>query len=720
MSLPGAALAEEASDPYTAVISGGVTFPAGDPPIEMNVTLYKESDGRLLYLRSTPAPDGRYRFAGLSAGTYGVRVACVSPCAAPYLTEWWNDGRDENTADRIGLAAAEARSDIDLAVSTGSSVSGTVTGFHDVRLPGVTVDLRRLTSSGYTSAASTLTDAEGEYRFHGLWDDDYTLRFTPPMQDPHLLQWWEGSPGTTQSKTFAVPKDTAVANMDIRLTKGASVSGTVVGSDGTPVDTYVGLFTTASWSERVAQGWTDATGRFHLRGVLAGTYTLGFNGQVRTGHLGEFWDDRPDEVATVFAVAEGEDLTGFDVELSTEAVPVELPPLPRDVTVGDTIRADASSTAPDARLEYQWYRNGGAIPGATASHLTVGPELEGKRLTVRVVASAPGFSPIAVRSSETFGVRPMPPPTPPWGDVVRWSGADRYATSVEVSKRMFPDGADGIYIANGTNFPDALSGAVLTGQRGGPLLLTPATGLPHVVIDEIKRLRPTSVVIFGGTNAVSARVASQLEALTNYHVPARFAGADRYATSVAISRAEFGSDQRVVYIANGANFPDALSGAPVAGHFSEDGGPLLLSPANAIPKVIADELKRLQPRRIVILGGTASISEEVAVQLQSYTSGQVTRVAGPDRYSTSAAVSEANFDPEVPVAFIANGTKFPDALSGAPSAAILGAPVLLTATDSLPNAVVAELKRLRPKEIVILGGTSSVSTAVRAALEALG
>ena len=52
-------------------------------------------------------------------------------------------------------------------------------------------------------------------------------------------------------------------------------------------------------------------------------------------------------------------------------------------------------------------------------------------------------------------------------------------------------------------------------------------------------------------------------------------------------------------------------------------------------------------------------------------------------------------------------------------AAITRGPVLLTPADGLPDSVIAELQRLRPERIVILGGTATIGTGVAATLEGL-
>jgi putative cell wall-binding protein len=90
----------------------------------------------------------------------------------------------------------------------------------------------------------------------------------------------------------------------------------------------------------------------------------------------------------------------------------------------------------------------------------------------------------------------------------------------------------------------------------------------------------------------------------------------------------------------------------------------------------------------------------------------VSRQAGADRFGTAAAISAATYAPGVPVAYVATGLDFPDALAAAAAAGQLGGPVLLVRPGSVPAATAAELARLRPARIVVVGGPSSVSAAV--------
>jgi hypothetical protein len=114
---------------------------------------------------------------------------------------------------------------------------------------------------------------------------------------------------------------------------------------------------------------------------------------------------------------------------------------------------------------------------------------------------------------------------------------------------------------------------------------------------------------------------------------------------------------------------------------------------------------------------TAATDQVPAVRdSASYTSGSVTRLAGPDRYATAAAVSKAVFAAGVPVAYVATGGNFPDALAAGPAAARQGGPLLLVSHTAVPSATAGELERLKPGRIVLVGGDAAVSSSVATAL----
>ena len=170
--------------------------------------------------------------------------------------------------------------------------------------------------------------------------------------------------------------------------------------------------------------------------------------------------------------------------------------------------------------------------------------------------------------------------------------------------------------------------------------------------------RPAVPTSLGSTQPATSTV-SPAAATTE-----RISGADRYATSVAASLATFpGPDTpEVVYLVAGENFPDAIVAGPVA---AADGGGLLLTASRSLPRVVATELRRLDPDRIVVVGGTSAISSSVAKAAAAI--APVERIGGADRYATAELLVRSVFG-SADTVFLATGASFTDALAAGPAA----------------------------------------------------
>ncbi|MDP3630545.1 MAG: cell wall-binding repeat-containing protein [Actinomycetota bacterium] len=200
----------------------------------------------------------------------------------------------------------------------------------------------------------------------------------------------------------------------------------------------------------------------------------------------------------------------------------------------------------------------------------------------------------------------------------------------------------------------------------------------------------------------------------------RQAGGDRYTTAMKLSASAYaaGSVDTVV-LATGADFPDALSAAGVAGAYRS---PVLLTKPLALPDGLLAEITRLGAHNVVIMGGAGAVGLPVERALIARGLA-VTRIAGNNRYSTSAAAARrvaalkgASF---AKIAFVARGDDFADALAVAPFAYSQGFPVLLTKTSTLPPECSAVITTLGIREIYVVGGTGAVATNVFNALNYL-
>jgi putative cell wall-binding protein len=307
-------------------------------------------------------------------------------------------------------------------------------------------------------------------------------------------------------------------------------------------------------------------------------------------------------------------------------------------------------------------------------------------------------------------------PTLPDG-AIRVAGPNRYATSVEASKRGFPDGARTIVIATGANWPDALGGSALAGAVDGPLLLTKPDALPSEVTTEIKRLGATKAYILGSTASVSADVEKQLKGLGLTVI--RKGGSNRYETARMVAdetiRLLGSSYEGHALVATGLNFPDASGAAPVAAAL---GRPILLANVTAgtvsLPPAV---------NKVVILGSTAAVPSKVETYLDTTLgSANVDRLAGANRYDTAARAAQlgVNAGMRWDGTGLATGLNFPDALSGGAMLGKLNSVMLLTRPDLLSGEARTKLYNNRAviDTLFIFGDTNAVSSAVEVAAKA--
>ena len=303
---------------------------------------------------------------------------------------------------------------------------------------------------------------------------------------------------------------------------------------------------------------------------------------------------------------------------------------------------------------------------------------------------------------------PAPGQEPDQIPVSRVSGGDRYETAAMLAVRGPNAGAsDRVWIATGESHPDALA----AGATGDPVVLVRPDALPGEAAEALRTLDPDEVVAVGGTRAVSNAVLAAAGRAASARTDRVF-GTDRFATAVAVSRHTHPQEAGTVWLATGLGFADALAAGPVAA--AED-APVLLTDSDAVPEVVRQELRRLSPARVVVVGGTSAVSDRAADQAAAAAGvDAVTRLSGTDRYVTAVQVARRGvrlhgLDGHT---VVATGERFPDALAAGPLAHRLGGPLLLSTHARVPEAVRTFLLELSPPRLTLAGGEAALSRTV--------
>ncbi|WP_368498761.1 cell wall-binding repeat-containing protein [Herbiconiux sp. A18JL235] len=689
-----------------AIITGIVRDSAGAPL--PGVTVTSDEFGRPAQALSDF--EGRYRLAGVPAGTYQlVGRPSEEPASSTSV---------ETAGPTVTVEPGQTLDGVDFALDAFSVISGTLTRSAPVegdltKFSVMFISLEQFSEENHTARRRTVhPDASGRYEIK-VPPGKYLIRITPPWngneyETTYDINWWQHIRGdfdyeypdsslSSGTKILVVERNSS-ADLDLNIDRGSpfsTVPDPVIQGKATPGNTL--SVAAGSWSPQpttVKYEWRRDN--VPIPGATTLTYVV---------------TDADVDRELTFAVSATLG-SGQDTRVSQEIIPSrELSPTPEPVIsgvprVGGKLTANPGTWGPEpVSLAYQWNRNGAAIGGATGASYTVQQTDEAQKITVVVTGSKAGYPSKSITSKPVTIERTAP-------SVERIAGADRYEGSALISKTLAPDGSRLVYVASGEIFPDSLSGSAIAAQRNAPLLLATRTSVPDTVAAELARLAPADVVVLGGENTLTPAVVDQLRGIVPDAVITRIGGADRYEMSRnLIAHPKFGAaPSSKIFVATGRTFPDALSASPAAALHDS---PVLL--VDGTQTSLNDSEKALLKNRgvtsVITFGGPASLTPALITGF-ARTGAYVTKITGADRYAVSLNTAKKYFPTKFQrdTAYVAAGANFPDALTGGVLAGSgRAAPILLAQTQCVGSGVNDQILGMGAKKAVILGGPNSVA-----------
>lgn len=190
----------------------------------------------------------------------------------------------------------------------------------------------------------------------------------------------------------------------------------------------------------------------------------------------------------------------------------------------------------------------------------------------------------------------------------------------------------------------------------------------------------------------------------------RLYGKGRYETSASICSDGWKVSDYAI-IASGEGFADALSAAPLAKKYN---APILLTEKNQLNNDVKNELKNLQVKNVIIVGGSGTISKNVETELKNL-GINIDRIFGDDRYKTSLKIAEKiGLNNGV---VVTNGLGYADALAMASIAATKQMPIILTPSDKLTSDTMEFLNKNSYDKSYVLGGSAVVSDNIKNSLK---
>ena len=281
-------------------------------------------------------------------------------------------------------------------------------------------------------------------------------------------------------------------------------------------------------------------------------------------------------------------------------------------------------------------------------------------------------------------------------------GYDRFETSLKnadyYKQQMGISKFDNVIIANGHNFPDALSASYLAKVKNAPIILIDEKDtfeLREYIYSNVKV--GANIYLVGGYNVIPSTFETQMKN-SGYNMK-RFNGSDRYETNLMILK-ECGVRNQDIMVCSGTGYADTISASAV-------GKPIMIV-GNCLSIKQAQFLRSSNPSKVYVIGGNVAVKYTVDGEIDRNTNCNISRIAGSSRYETSTEIAKVFFGYDIDTVAFTYAMNFPDGLSAGPVAMNMGCPIILTDNNCYEPAK-TYLKNCNIKRTITLGGPGLIS-----------
>ncbi|MEA5116137.1 MAG: hypothetical protein VB036_00810 [Propionicimonas sp.] len=415
---------------------------------------------------------GYYDFEHLAPGQYLLKFS-----GRGLVTEWWNDASSRQSATIITIGAGDAPVRADAELARVGSVTATVTSSakKPISGQGLALQVWDKDQSEWVQVDYLFTDSKGKVTFANLPFNVY------------LVADWE------------LPKGARLA-VEGNYVMLHSYSGAMIpdvlwplptGEPGTgipqKVDRGVG-----TW-KKTTFGYQWLRDGASISKATAATYTPGTA-------------DRDHQLQVKVTSKVGNNSFTAISPVTWPIMQTKVPIITGPVAAGSTVTAVPGTWEEDMTFSYQWYANGKAISGATKPALTLTSSQKGKKLTVKVSGSFPGYPAKASRISAATGkVATAGTPTVSGSYVVGSTVKAKPGSWTKKTKFSYQWLRDGVAIRKATK-----ASYKLTKADAGRLITVRVTGKLSGYATVARESKPAAKVLLAGTPSISGTAGTGL------------------------------------------------------------------------------------------------------------------------------------------------------------------------------------------------------------------
>jgi protocatechuate 3,4-dioxygenase beta subunit len=207
-------------------ISGTVTDSNGNPLSNVWVDIYS-TEGEWVSGSFTDG-NGNYAAHGIPEGNWKVLFDPEGynwMYGTDYLSEWYNDKLDFDSADLVSVTQGQETSEINAQLEVGGRISGTVTNEQGEPLIGVLVNVYDAAAQAPIEKLGTAwTEESGRYVLHGLSPGEYKVFFDPSLTNEwhstsYFAEWFQNKPDFISADSVFVSSEQETSGINAQLSE---------------------------------------------------------------------------------------------------------------------------------------------------------------------------------------------------------------------------------------------------------------------------------------------------------------------------------------------------------------------------------------------------------------------------------------------------------------------------------------------------------------------
>jgi hypothetical protein len=273
-----------------------------------NIRVSASSSDNVLYYAWTNS-SGNYTISGLTAGNFKINFYNNFQ---NYVSEWYNDKDDIDSADLVAVTAGSTTANINAQLATGATISGRVTNSSSAGIQSIYVTVSDL---DYDGCGYAYTDVNGNYTVLGLPAGGMKVCFQNNGQN-YAGEWYNDKSSFATADQVTVTAGSTTANINAQLAAGGQISGRVTDTSAVGIQN---ILVDVSNLDQIELGFThtDASGNYAVSGLPAGNFKVRFDSHGQN-YYSEYYNDKGDfATADQVTVIAGNITANINAEMAT-------------------------------------------------------------------------------------------------------------------------------------------------------------------------------------------------------------------------------------------------------------------------------------------------------------------------------------------------------------------------------------------------------------------